>query len=222
MTDQAIASITYPRIKESATEATVLPMQYLVSFAGNVAKTEWYATLDPTAIAQVTTITFTAGTTGDDYAVTVTANSVAYTYRHKQEASQNATAIAAFMAAIMDTHPGVSVTATGAVVTVTSSVPGQAVTFDKTQSTTASNVVIATTTANAGTPLQRKIGEASVTFAITDVNSNGIGGFPEISLSGKWYDGALSPTVTQNFGPLKSTAPKSANALQISAGIPQP
>jgi hypothetical protein len=95
-------------------------------------------------------------------------------------------------------------------------IPGQAFTLANTDSTTVGNVVIATTTANSGTALHRKIAEAEVSFSASE------SGFPKISTSGKWYDAALSPVQKQTFGPLIGTGYATLDAIQTAQGITRP
>ena len=188
----------------------------IVTSVANKITTEWYLTLDPDNVAQVSTVTITAGTTSDEYAVKVTVGASVLTYRHKQVASQNATAIAVFLATIINTNPNVTATSAAAVITIKSLIPGQAFTLDNSDSTTVGNVVIATTTANSGTALHRKIGEAELTFSASTA------GFPVVSVSGKWYDGASSPVLKQNFGPLVGTGNSTLDAIQTAQGITRP
>ncbi|MEH2033205.1 MAG: hypothetical protein V7K67_26850 [Nostoc sp.] len=212
-----IGVIDYSRPKNSSTTPTELETEYRISTATpNTIAIEWYLTLDPDNVAQVSTVTVTAGTTGDEYAIAVTVGSSTLTYRHKQVASQTATAIATFLATLINTNPNVQATSVGAVITITSVIPGQAFTLANTDSTTPGNVVIATTTANAGTALHRKIGQANVVFGAIAT------GFPVINVSGNWYDGSASPVQQQAFGPLTGTGNSTIDAVQTAQGITRP
>lgn len=208
------STITYPRPVETSTQQVTLETEYRIDTAtGNQVKTEWYMTLDPGAVPQVSTVTITAGSTGDDYVISLTSNAVTKAYRHKQEAGETATAIATFLATLINTNPAVKATNAAGVITITSLVPGQAFTLANTGSTTTGNVTIATTTANAGTSLHRKIGEATVTFSVSSK------GYPEVALSGKWFDGAAIPVQKQVYGPLKGVGYTTIDLLQTAAGI---
>jgi hypothetical protein len=121
--------------------------------------------------------------------------------------------MAAFLATLINTNPNVAATSSAGVITITSAIPGQAFTLANTDSTTVGNVVIATTTANSGTALHRKVADIDVTFA---VNANK---FPTITLGGSWYNGAASPVVVLPVSVLSTSGPRSIDTLQTDAGI---
>lgn len=212
-----IGLIDYDRPRNTATTPTELEAEYRITTSqSNKIKTEWYLTLDPNNVAQTSTVTITAGSTGDEYAIKVSVNSTSFTYRHKQVASETATSIAAFLATLINTNPNIQSTSNAAVITIKSLIPGQAFTLANTESTTAGNVVIATTTANAGTALHRKIAEAELAFSANNK------GFPVVSVSGKWYDGADLPVFKQTFGPLIGVGNVTLDSIQIAQGIARP
>lgn len=212
-----IGVIDYNRPRDVSTTPTELEAEYrIITTNANKVKIEWYLTLDPANVAQVSTVTILSGTTGDDYAIKVTVGSSNLTYRYRQVAGDSATAIATFLATLINTNPNVQATNTAGVITVKSLIPGQAFTLANTDSTTVGNVAIATPTANAGTALHRKIGESEITFGASAT------GFPMISLSGKWYDGGAIPGFKQSFGPLVGTGNSTFDSLQLAAGIVRP
>ncbi len=212
-----IGVIDYERPRNTSTTPTELEAEYRISSAeNNKVKIEWYLTLNPDNVPQVSTVTITSGSTGDEYAVKVTVGSSALTYRHKQVASETAASIATFLATLINTNPNVQATNVGGVITIKSLIPGQAFTLSNTDSTTVGNVVIATTTANSGTALHRKIAEAEIDFSANE------SGFPKISTSGKWYDAALSPVQKQSFGPLTGVGYATLDAIQLAQGIARP
>ena len=212
-----IGFIDYNRPRDVATTPTELEAEYrIITSVANKVTAEWYLTLDPDNVAQVSTVTITAGTTSDEYAVKVTVGSGAFTYRHKQVASETATSIAAFLATLINTNPNVAATSAAGIITIKSLIPGQAFTLANTDSTTVGNAVIATTTANSGTALHRKVAEAEITFSAST------SGFPVTSVSGKWYDGASTPVMKQAFGPLVGTGNSTIDAIQTAQGITRP
>jgi phage tail sheath gpL-like len=209
--------IDYNRPKNTSTIATNLGSEYqITTTTENTITIDWFLSLDPTAIAQVSTVTISAGTLNDEYALTVTSGGSASEYMHKQVAGDTATTIASFLATLINTNPNVQAVSAGAVITVTSLIPGQAFTLANTDSTTPANVVIATTTANAGTAINRKIAEANVVFSASTT------GFPVITLSGQWYDGSATPVLLQAFGPLTGTGNNSLDSIQTAQGIARP
>jgi len=216
MSDQGIGSLSYERPKNSATTPTTLETEYRVSFTGNVGTVEWWMTLDPATVAEETTVTITAGATGNYYVIDVVVGADSKSYIHKQVAGDTAATIAAYLAKIIDTNPNVRATAASNVISIKAAVPGTDLLIDGTDSTTPANVVVATVAANGGTALHRKIGEASLTFSINAA------GFPEITTNGKWFDGGVSPVQLVPFGPLRATSNKALDAIQTAQGVARP
>ena len=210
----SVGTISYDRPANSTVTATTLETDYQVSFpSANTVRITQNLTLDPAAVAQVSTVTLSAGSTGDDVAVHLTVGSTTWIYRHVKTSSDTVTTMAAFLATLINTNPNVAATSSAGVITITSAIPGQAFTLANTDSTTVGNVVIATTTANSGTALHRKIVELDVAFT---VNTNK---FPTITLGGNWYNGAASPVVALPVSVLTTSGPKSIDTYQTDAGI---
>lgn len=210
----SVGTISYDRPANSTVVATTLETDYQVSFpSANTVRITQNLTLDPAAVAQVSTVTLSAGSTGDDIAVHLTVGATTWVYRHKKAAGDTVTTMAAFLAMLINTNPNVSATSSAGVITITSAIPGQAFTLANTDSTTAGSVVIATPTANSGTALHRKIVELDVAFT---VNTNK---FPTITLGGNWYNGAASPVVALPVSVLTTSGPKSIDTYQTDAGI---
>ena len=208
---QDIANLTYNQVTTTSTSVSRQIEYQVAPDAVNPNKLVVVGSLNlsDTAVPQVSTITITAGSAGNEYAVTVgVTGSPSFTYRHKQVAGDTAASIAQFLATILDTNPNIVASVSGAVITVTGAVAGVAFTLDNSQSTTVGNVVTATTTAAAGTPKHRKIFDASLIFS---VNANG---FVTIESDGKFYDAALMPTVLQTFGRVSvANAPKALGTI---------
>lgn len=210
----SVGTLAYDRPANSTVVATTLETDYQVSFpSANTVRITQNLTLDPAAVAQVSTVTLSAGSTGDDIAVHLTVGATTWVYRHKKAAGDTVTTMAAFLAMLINTNPNVSATSSAGVITITSAIPGQAFTLANTDSTTAGSVVIATPTANSGTALHRKIVELDVAFT---VNTNK---FPTITLGGNWYNGAASPVVALPVSVLTTSGPKSIDTYQTDAGI---
>jgi hypothetical protein len=208
---QKIASLTYN--ETNTTVASVSrDIEYLVAPDDtNPNKIIVTGSLDLSddGVRQVSTITITSGTTGNEYAVAVqVVGQPTLIYRHKQPAGATAVALAAFLATLIDTNPHVVATATGAVITVKSAVAGVAFTLDNSDSTTVGNVVVATTTAAAGTAKHRKLFETALIFGVNAT------GFITVTSDGKFYDGAMTPVLLQNYGPIGvAIAPKAITAI---------
>lgn len=210
----SIGTISYDRPANSTVTATTLETDYQISFPlANRVRITQNLTLDPAAVPQVSTVTLSAGLNGDDIAVHLTVGSTTWIYRHVKAAGDTVTTMAAFLATLINTNPNVAATSSAGVITITSAIPGQAFTLANTDSTTVGNVVIATTTANSGTALHRKVADIDVTFA---VNANK---FPTITLGGSWYNGAASPVVVLPVSVLSTSGPRSIDTLQTDAGI---
>jgi hypothetical protein len=210
----SVGTISYDRPANSTVTATTLETDYQISFPlANRVRITQNLTLDPAAVPQVSTVTLSAGSNGDDIAVHLTVGSTTWIYRHVKAAGDTVTTMAAFLATLINTNPNVAATSSAGVITITSAIPGQAFTLANTDSTTVGNVVIATTTANSGTALHRKVADIDVTFA---VNANK---FPTITLGGSWYNGAASPVVVLPVSVLSTSGPRSIDTLQTDAGI---
>jgi|GEM_PF-6697516 len=216
-----VGSESYNRPLASSTVSTSIPTSFTVGIAetsGNeVITITKLANLDTANVAQVSTVTLATPTVGNTVALTVTANSVSNLYFYVVQTGDTATSVAAYLAKIIGAvDPNVSASAAAGVITLTSIVPGQAFTLANTGSTTPSNVVIATTTANSGTPLQVQTAIATLTFS---VDSNG---FQSIALGGNWYTGATTPVVAAAIPTLSAKTPVSYNTMQTNNGILPP
>lgn len=127
------------------------------------------------AVKQVSTVTFTDGSSGDVYKVVINGNIYSLTDTGGTTYA-NATAIATAMATAMAGSTTVDVSSSGAVLTVTAKSAGTAFTIANTGSTTVGNVVIATTTANVVAVSGNTVGSgpggviAASDFAITIEN----------------------------------------------------
>lgn len=215
--NMSFGNITYDRPKNAATTPTQLESEYKVSFpANNKVLIESFFTLDPANVAQVSTVTILLGSTGDEIAVEIEIGATSWVYRHKQTATDTVNSIASFLATLIDTNPNIAAKAVLGVITLTSVVPGQPFEVDTSTSTDPANSATATTAAATGTILHRKISETELTFAVNSA------GFPIVSCSGKWYDGASVPVVKQTFGPLLGAGNSTVDSIQTAAGVPRP
>lgn len=212
----SVGTISYDRPNSSTVTSTTLETDYQITFPqANRIRISQFLTLDPAAVAQVSTVTLSAGSTGDDIAIHLTVGSTTWVYRHVKTSSDTVTTMAAFLATLINTNPNVAATSNLGVITITSAIPGQAFTLANTDSTTAGNVVIATPTANAGTALHRKVVDLDVTF---DVNAQK---FPRVTLGGNWFDGGASPVSVLPVSALNVAGPRSIDTLQTDAGVPR-
>jgi hypothetical protein len=212
----SVGTLSYDRPTSAIVTATTLETDYQISFpSANTVRITQNLTLDPSAVAQVSTVTLSAGSNGDDIAVHLTVGGTTWIYRHKKAAGDTVTTMAAFLATLINTNPNVAATSAAGVITITSAIPGQAFTLANTDSSTVGNVVIATTTANSGTTLHRKVVDLDVSFT---VNTNK---FPTVTLGGNWYNGAASPVVVLPVSNLTTAGPRSIDTLQTDAGIPR-
>ena len=211
------SSITYPRPLNSSAITTELETEYRITIPSpNKTKIEVYATLDPANVPQVNTVTISTGSEGDEYAIGITVNNTEKVYRHRQTATDTATTIADFLTTLINTDSNVHATAATGVITIKSLIPGQAFTVDVSESATPANLEDVNTVENVGNVLHRKISEAEVTFSVST------SGFPVISISGKWFDGAATPVQRQLFGPLTGVGGLTMDAIQTAAGITRP
>lgn len=210
----SVGTITYDRPNNTVVTTTTLETDYQISFPQtNRIRISQFLTLDPAAVAQVSTVTLSEGLTGDDIVVELTVGANVWHYRHQETAADTVTTMAAFLATLINTNPNVAATSALGVITITSAIPGQAFSLANTGSTTAGNVVIATTTANSGTALHRKVVDLDVTF---DVNSEK---FPRVTLGGNWMDAGASPVAVLPVSALTVNGPRSIDKLQTDAGI---
>lgn len=217
MASGILGGLDYNRPKDSSTTVTNLEAEYkIISTEINKTLIQWFLTLNPANVAQVSTVTITVGSETDEYAVAVTVGTSVMTYRHKQTADDTDNTIAAFLSKIINTNDNIFATHNLNVITITSLIPGQAFTLDNSDSTDTNKVVLATTTANSGTPLHRKIADVEVVFSI------GANGFPRATFNGKWYDGSSVPVLRQNFGPLVGNGSDTVDSIQTAAGVARP
>lgn len=216
---QITGNLSYLRPRASSTTSTELAQSYQVdSPQANRLMVIWNSNLDPNAIAQVDTLTVTAGTVGNSYSVGVTVDSDLELYEIAQETGDTATEIAVRLAALINTHPGVSASADTGVITVTGAVPGQAVTLDVSGSTTPGNLVIANVGAAAGTAIVGRIATFQLDFTYVS------GGIPKLTVSPAFYDGMAGNPVALTSQPGSATiqGSKSLDAIQTANGVSRP
>lgn len=220
-TTQEVYTISYPRPKNEQTTTTALETEYKVvapASGTNNVKIEQWMTLDPDNESFVGTVTLTAGTAGDEYVISVDDGTDDLIYRHNQTATDTATTMATFLAAIIDTHPGVRATSAAGVITVTGAIPGVAITVDTSSSTTPANVVAATSTPASGTALHRKISDITIGWTVDT------SGFPTITVDEAiFYSGAASPTsVSTRTNIAVGKGSKTLDTIQTENGVARP
>ena len=196
MPGQEISTLTYNRT--DITPTTVVTEYRYSGDAdnGNKQRIEQYMGLNSAAVAQKTTVTIAAGVNGNAYVVIVASNGVTRTYRHEQATGDTAASIANFLATIISTHLAVTAASENNVITISACVAGIPFTTANTGSTTVGNLVMATPTANSGTPKHRKRWDITLTF---DVSAQG---FERVTATGTCLDGAEPPVAANTFGPL--------------------
>lgn len=225
VTTQSVSSIVYDRPNASAVTSTTLESEFRKVTAPDIdtVKYEVYTTLNPVNVAQTDTITITAGTVTDVYAVEVDDGTTTRVGAYVMQTGDTATIIAARLAEVLDLHPGIQATSALAVITVVSVIPGISVAYDNSQSTTPANVVIANTIANSGTAIHRKLADFSVKRTIT---TTGTGeskkDFETYQLTVNFYDGGNPAVLSTTQGPIGLTSTLDLNAIQVANGIAQP
>lgn len=224
VTTQSASTITYDRPNSSATTSTTLASEFRkVSSTADTVKYEVYSTLDPDNVAQVDTITITAGTASDVYAVEVDDGTTSRVGAYVMQLGDTGAIIATRLAEVLDLHPGIVATATNNAITVTSIIPGVSVAYDKTQSTTVGNVIIANSVANAGTALHRKLADFSVKRTLVTTGTGDTKkDFESYQFSVNFYDGANPAVLVTAQGPVSLTATTDLNSIQVASGIAQP
>ncbi|MFM6214196.1 hypothetical protein, partial [Planktothrix sp.] len=158
----SISSISYPASQPDLTVTIPFKRVRTQITEGGVVKDVLEAWADfGGAVSQVNTMTITAGSTGDDYLIGVTAGDDSAIISYTQRSGDTATTIAARLLEEINGVPSasalVSGTAAANVLTLTSDLPGVTITYDVGGSTTPSNIVVAQTTAASGTAKMRKV-----------------------------------------------------------------
>lgn len=126
------------------------------------------------ATAQVDTLTLTAGTAGDIYALDITVGGTTESVEYVMMAGDTADDIAAAIAAEFSSADMTlaAAAASSNVVTVTSASPGSAATLDVTRSTTPGNIAVANTVAASGTGNSIKVATHRYWFAVPSGGRN--------------------------------------------------
>ena len=224
VTTQSTSTIVYDRPNSSAVTSTTLPSEFRkVTSTADTVKYEVYSTLDTDNVAQVDTITITAGTVTDVYAVEVDDGTTTRVGAYIMQTGDTAAIIATRLAEVLDLHPGIQATATNDVITITSVIPGISVAYDNTQSTAVGNAVIANTTANAGTAIHRKMADFSVKRTLVTSGSGATKkDYESYQLTVAFYDGANPAVLVTTQGPIALTSTLDLNSIQVDNGIAQP
>lgn len=221
-TIQNVGSLAYDRARSSTTIETTLNTTYdIITPPGpNQTSEDVYFDLDPTTVAQVDTLTISAGVADDLYTVSIGDGTTTDIYTYRQEAGDTDAIVAASLAQLLDLHPGVRAVAAAAVITITGAHGGETITIDPSASTTPGNAVVASVTAASGTPLYVKVANITTTKELT---SNGtLTGFPRFTMTTTFYDGDDTTPVVLLTKPIYTTGPRSLNEIQVNNGILQP
>jgi hypothetical protein len=224
VTTQSATTIQYDRPNSSVTTSTTLPSEFRkVTSNADTIKYEVYSTLNPDNVAQVDTITITAGVVSDVYAIEVDDGTTARVGAYIQQTGDTAAIIATRLAEVLDLHPGVQATATNNVITLTSLIAGTSIAYDNAQSTTIGNAVIASVDAAVGTPIHRKLADFSVKRTLVTTGSGELKkDYESYQLSVNFYDGANPAVLTTAQGPVSLTSTLDLNTIQVDNGIAQP
>lgn len=148
-------------------------------------------------VAQVNTLTITAGLLDDIYSIAITSNGTTEYADALQMSGDTGGTIATKLAEeIQNNTSKVSASVSGAVVTLTSNTPGEVVTYSVASSSTPANAVIGNVTAASGTLIPWKIQET--TISSTSNNGN----FTQ-TIEANRYNGssltASTPTSSKTF-----------------------
>ena len=155
-------------------------------------------------VAQVNTLTITAGLPDDIYSIAITSNGTTEYADTLQISGDTEGTIATRLAEEIQNNTskvsasvtGAVVTFTGAVVTLTSNTPGEVVTYSVASSSTPSNAVVGNVTAASGTLIPWKIQET--TISSTSNNGN----FTQTIEANRYNGGSLTastPTSSKTF-----------------------
>lgn len=123
-------------------------------------------------VSQVSTLTITAGSTGNTYAASLSTglSTDPDVYSYNQEAGDTGITIAARLAKEINLDSRIQAKSTGNVITMTGVLPGQAITLDVSLSTTPGNIILATTTPASGTALVRKLIKLDASVSVNSAN----------------------------------------------------
>jgi hypothetical protein len=228
MPDQVAGTLSFNRPKLSTTAPAAVTCEYRLSTtADNQVKIEQYASLDPSAVAQVSTIVVKPGAVGDLYSVTLsgdapptTGSSNAtlepQTYIYRQKEGDTAAIIAEGLAKAITDDPRVAAKASGGTITVTGAVSGLAFVLDNAGTTTVGNAVIATPTKAAGNVRHVKVQEIVINYGVNET------GLPTLTAFVQWFTGDATSVPFQAPVKYAATGPKTFDAMQVANGIPRP
>jgi cystathionine beta-lyase family protein involved in aluminum resistance len=199
---QSIAALTYSQT-QTTTTARTLATEARQSAVGNTTKDEFYLTLNTTATAQVSSfvISGTAAAADTIFAIVTDADNNVFKYIYELTAADTVETAGQKLASLIgidDDVVAAAAFATGSsTVTLTSATPGRAFTVTTGKTGTIAIANPTTGTANAGTPLKRKVVEA--TWALDD----SVDGYLTLTGVVKFFDGGSVPVQKQ----VQTTAP---------------
>ena len=209
----SIGSISFPVTQPDVSVSRPFKLVKKVITEGGKSKDVVEAWVDfGGAVSQISTITITAGSTGNDYILEISDGTNEGIVSYVQQTGDTATTIAARLLEEINGVPSVSNLVSGTaeanVLTLISDLPGVAITLDVSASTTPSNLVVAQTTAASGTAKMRKIAEIKIYYEVPSGSRNLIA----VSQT-TFYDGANPPVVARNNPESRSNHPQSMEAI---------
>lgn len=164
------------------------------------------------ATPQVSTLTITAGSNGNDYIIEISNGTKTALVSYVQQAGDTASKIAERLTDEINGVPTVSelvsATVNNNVITLTSDEPGVTLNYDVSASTTPGNLVVAQTTPASGTAKMRKVGEIKINFEVP------VGGRNISAVSqAVFYDGSEPAVIARSGTENRANHPQSLEAL---------
>jgi len=214
---QVINSTVYDQVTTS-TDSVTLPNYQEVSYpAANTVRVMHYSSLRTSvaATAQSVSVTLSGTVATDDVAwiqiVDADSNTEKYAVIAKATGETLST-LAARLADAVNLDNDVYASAVGAVITITSVIPGRAFTPTSGKIGTVTVGSPSTVQANVGTALTRKIAEVDIVFDdSTDAYLTATG-------TVKFYDGAASPVLLQTQSTASYKHPRSIDTIRTNNG----
>lgn len=208
-----VGSVVYASSTTTTTDITLQTTSTFSRAVNGSDVVERFINLDPTAIAQVETITIVAVPVADAYYrvqiddVGVN-NDRTYTLEYLTASPLTTAQIATRLGELINSNPDIGVVVTGSTIVLTGATPGVSTgaftctvgAFAKADNTTiATRISTATTTPASGTGKVRKLVRLEIALAPSNGN-------PELRLTGIWYNGANPAVQASTFGPTPVTS----------------
>jgi hypothetical protein len=214
---QVINTTVYDQVV-TQTSAITLPNYQEVSYpSANTVRIAHFSSLRPNnvATAQSSSVTLSGTVAADDVVWIQIVDADANTQKYAAIANttgETLSTLAAKLAAAVNEDNDVFASASGAVITLTSVIPGRS--FTPTSGKTGTVVIgaPASVQANVGTALTRKIGEVDIVF------DDSTDGFLTATGTIKFYDGASSPVLLQTQTTAAYKHPRSIDTIRTNNG----